>query len=296
MEFHVFGSSTISGSYFVRYIKRDFPHFQVFQYSRQNLSERYCDFDNPHDFIPAGNSSVPSVWISFAPIWKFSHFFSYLVHNRPAVVSNIVYLIASSSSSALAKRFSFNAIDKLLVATLVNSESSLTSLCLSHNISVSVLRPSLIYGSYGSQKDSNVSFLLLLLRCLPFLVLPSGAGLRQPIHASQLAFVYISLIRRYLDGNIFCNGTAVEVGGDEELSYTMLLRRLQLSLPRTDPARFCIILSIPPSLFYLLASPVLLVSPKSYEAILRICSNLSGYRKSSNITFQAPQAFPVSPL
>ena len=169
MEIHVFGSSTISGSYFVRYIKQYFPHFRVFQYSRQHLSDRYCDFDNPHDFIPAGNPTVSAVWISFAPIWKFSLFFTYLVQNRPAVVSNIVYLIASSSSSALAKRFSFNASDKSLVETLVNSESSLISLCLSHDISVSVLRPSLIFGHplwfWFASTDTcySVSFCLYLI-------------------------------------------------------------------------------------------------------------------------------------
>jgi hypothetical protein len=69
----------------------------------------------------------------------------------------------------------------------------------------------------------------------------------------------------------------IALGGVSELSYAVMLRALQQSLPQQDPARRCRVLSVPNRLFYAAAAPLLLQSPKAFEAVLRIDSDFSGF-------------------
>ena len=68
------------------------------------------------------------------------------------------------------------------------------------------------------------------------------------------------------------------------------------ALPANDPARNCRILEIPNRLVFLLAAPLLLRSPKAYEAVLRIGADLAGFTPSHQLLDQPPQPFPVLPL
>jgi len=88
----------------------------------------------------------------------------------------------------------------------------------------------------------------------------------------------------------------ITLGGDSEVSYVAMLRALQQSLPQTDPARRCRVLSLPTRLFYAAASPLLLQSPKAFEAVLRIGSDLSGFTPAHQLLMAKPQPFPVLPL
>ena len=62
------------------------------------------------------------------------------------------------------------------------------------------------------------------------------------------------------------------------------------------PARHCRICEIPNRLFFLLAAPLLLRSPKAFEAVLRIGADLAGFTRSHQLLDQPPQPFPVLPL
>jgi len=127
--------------------------------------------------------------------------------------------------------------------------------------------------------------------------LPSHSGLRQPIHASQLAAVALELAQRMfgpgLDSSL---PERIALGGDSQLSYKAMLQALQQALPANDPARHCRICEIPNRLFFLLAAPLLLRSPKAYEAVLRIGADLAGFTPSHQLLDQPPQPFPVLPL
>ena len=135
------------------------------------------------------------------------------------------------------------------------------------------------------------------MRRLPLLPLPAQTGLRQPIHASQLAAVALELVRQFTttgwDPQL---PQRIALGGDSELSYASMLRVLQQSLPQADPARCCRVLTLPPRLFYAAASPLLLQSPKAFEAVLRIGSDLSGFTPAHQLLHAKPQPFPVLPL
>ena len=135
------------------------------------------------------------------------------------------------------------------------------------------------------------------MRRLPLLPLPAQTGLRQPIHASQLAAVALELVRQFTTSGWDPQlPQRIALGGDSELSYAAMLRALQQSLPQTDPARRCRVLSLPTRLFYAAASPLLLQSPKAFEAVLRMGSDLSGFTRAHQLLKAKPQPFPVLPL
>ena len=75
-----------------------------------------------------------------------------------------------------------------------------------------------------------------------------------------------------------------------------MLRALQQLLPPGDPARRCRLLPLPSRLFHAAAAPLLLHSPKAFEAVLRIGADLAGFTPSHCLLDASPQLFPVLPV
>ena len=75
-----------------------------------------------------------------------------------------------------------------------------------------------------------------------------------------------------------------------------MISALQQAQPVDDLARRCRLLPIPNRLFFSLAAPLLLRSPKAFEAVLRMGSNLSGFTPAHQLLGREPQPFPVLPL
>jgi len=88
----------------------------------------------------------------------------------------------------------------------------------------------------------------------------------------------------------------ITLGGDTTLSYAAMISALQEAQPAGDPARRCGLLPIPNRLFFSLAAPLLLRSPKAFEAVLRIGADLSGFTPAHKLLGREPQPFPVLPL
>ena len=84
------------------------------------------------------------------------------------------------------------------------------------------------------------------MRRLPLVLLPSHPGLRQPIHASQLAAVALELAQQMLGPGLDpALPERIAFGGDSQISYKSMLQALQQDLPANDPARNCRICEIP---------------------------------------------------
>ncbi len=300
MNLHLFGASTPSGEALRQRAASCLPVGSVAVYSRKpHANPPYChwaDFHDPSGFSPAC-PDCPGLWISFAPIWLLAPFFEQLAIDHPERLSGLRGVIACSSSSALTKRFAANRFDRQLVKQLVNAEQQLFATCSRLQVPCRILRPTLIYGQVGPYGDQNLSRLVELLRFLPLLPLPAESGLRQPIHSSQLAAVALQIANQLVNNDWNPDQPAcIEVGGDTELSYTDMLRSLQQSLPQDDTARRCHLLPVPNRLFFLLAAPLLIRSPKAFEAVLRMGVDLSGFTPAHQYLRVAPQAFPVHPL
>jgi len=301
IQIHLFGAATGSGESFRAQAFSELHHCPLFAYSRNcgkiGADYHYLDFNSPGSFYPAGDLAAPSVWISFGPIWLLAPFFEQLSISRPERLANVVGMIACSSSSVLTKRFAANSFDRELAARLASAEDQLLSACRRLSVGCRILRPSIIYGQIGRYGDRNFSRLLNILKRVPLLPLPINSGLRQPIHASQLASVALHYVRQLAGPGWEADSPErIALGGDTTLSYVAMLRALQHAQPTNDPARRCRLLPIPNRLFFLLTAPLLLRSPKSFEAILRIGANLSGFTPVHELLECEPQPFPVLPL
>ena len=296
MQLHLFGSATPTGEAF-RYHASNADHpWPLHAYSRRSAANP-ADFTNPNVFRPAGNPGAPAIWISFGPIWLLAPFLEQLALEHSDRLAGLRGLIACSSSSAITKRFAANRFDRELVAHLSGSEDQLLATCSRLQVPCRILQPTLIYGQAGTYGDRNLSKLLQLLRRLPCLPLPAESGLRQPIHASQLAAVALRIAEQLRGSG--CDPSLAEritLGGDTTLTYAAMISALQEAQPATDLARRCRLLPIPNRIFFSLAAPLLLRSPKAFEAVLRMGANLSGFTPAHQLLGREPQPFPVLPL
>src|SRR4029077_14864142 len=94
-------------------------------------------------------------------------------------------VVAFTSTSIVTKIESEVASERELLQRLAEGERRLIATCERYNVGWTILRPTLVY---AEGRDGNVSRLARLIR--RFGVLPlmgSGAGLRQPVHAEDLA-------------------------------------------------------------------------------------------------------------
>jgi len=297
MYIHIFGALTHTGEALKQQLCSAHAAFPLVAYSRRDPSLLPADFSDPGSFRPGGEPGALGLWISFGPIWLLAPFLEQLALEHPERLHGLRGVIACSSSSAITKRFAANRFDRELVARLTTAEDQLIATCRRLELPCRILRPTLIYGRVGPYVDRNLSRLIGLMRRLPLLPLPAHTGLRQPIHASQLAAVALELVRQFTtSGWDPLLPQRVALGGDSELSYSDMLRALQQCLPQTDPAQRCRLLSVPNRLFYAASSPLLLQSPKTFEAVLRMGSDLSGFTPAHQLLMAKPQPFPVLPL
>jgi hypothetical protein len=296
MELHLFGAATPTGEALRQQAANTVPPWRLHAYSRRSAVTP-ADFTNPAEFHPSGNQGTPALWISFGPIWLLAPFLEQLASEHPGRLAGLRGLIACSSSSVITKRFAANRFDRELVPRLSGAEDQLLTTCRRLQVPCRILQPTLIYGQAGPYGDRNLSKLLHLLQRLPFMPLPAESGLRQPIHASQLAAVALHMAEQ-LSGPC-CDPSLPEripLGGDTTLTYSALLSALQQAQPAGDPARRCRLLLIPNRLFFSFTAPLLLRSPKSFEAVLRMGANLSGFTPVHQILGGEAQPFPVLPL
>jgi len=296
MKVNVFGATSFTGTAFLRTLADWVGCSGIFTYSRDPECSCPVDMSLPATFMPASGSDS-SIWVAFAPIWIFApffHAFASKTHNLSSLVSGV---IACSSSSVLAKRFSANTYDQSLVARLCSAENLLLETCRSAGVPCRILRPALVYGKSGNKGDLNLSRIIVAMRYLPILPLPAFSGLRQPIHASQLGAVILELVKQIAEGMLDpFTPECIAIGGDSELTYTAMLLALQQSLPPSDSARNCRLISIPNRFFFLLCAFLLFRSTRDFEAGLRMASNLSGFTPCHQIHGGSPSNFPVLPL
>ncbi len=301
IDIHIFGASTAVGESLRRTCNSSNFIRNIYSYSRfpskYTSDFYYADFNASATFYPAGDAVGSNIWVSFAPIWKFAPFFYRLSLISPHRLHGLSGLIACSSSSVITKRFATNSFDKTLVSKLSTAEQQLLSACNRLEIPCSILQPTLIYGKVGDYGDKNLSRLLHIIRRLPFLPLPSQTGLRQPIHASQLASLSLQLAYHISSSPLAApSSEIIPVGGDTTLTYTDMIMQLMLANPSSDSLSYCHLLPIPNRLFFLLSAPLLLRSPKTFEAVYRMGADLSGFTPVHKFLGTAPQPFPVLPI
>jgi hypothetical protein len=254
---------------------------------------QHCDLRTADSF----EQPLEGILVSFAPLWDLAPFLARLAEQRPRQLAGVRGVVACSSSSVITKRFAFNRFDRDLVQRLSASQDSLIHTCKDLGLPCKIVAPTLIYGRVGADGDRNLSQLLRWMRRFPLLPIPADTGLRQPIHASQLAAVirtFVMALVRQTDRAP--TSEIVAVGGDDTLTYHQLLLRLQQQCEASDLARGCRLVSIPTWLFRILSVPLLVAAPKGFEAVMRMQVDLAGFLPSHQLVGEDPRPFPVLPL
>ena len=279
---HIFGASTVSAQYLIDLIKEGDLKCRLNLYSRKNVKYKYIDFRDK-DTFPSKILEKKSIFINFGPIWEFAFFLDKLINQERIATPNLEGVISCSSSSVITKRFANNKFDKDLSKSLLEAEDLLIKCCKSIKTNLIVLQPTLIYGGYKNLKDNNISKIISILRVSPLIPFPSESGLRQPIHSSQLADIVMFYINKLINNNYEFVETKIALGGENTISYFEMLKIIQKNLPKNDFGKYCLIVKIPNRIFNFICSPILLFSPKSYDSILRINCNLSGFKSYLDI-------------
>lgn len=240
---------------------------------------------------------LEGILVSFAPLWDLAPFLVTLAELHPGQLAGLRAVVACSSSSVITKRFAFNRFDRDLVQRLGESQDILIRTCKNLGIPCRIVAPTLIYGRVGAHGDRNLSQLLQWMRRFPCLPLPADTGLRQPIHATQLAAVVRILVMGFVcQTDVVPISDVIAIGGDDTLTYHELLLRLQQQCESSDRARRCRLVAIPAWLFRALAAPLLLAAPKGFEAVMRMQVDLAGFLPAHSLIDEDPRTFPVLPV
>lgn len=201
---------------------------------------------------------------SLSPIWLLPDVLPLLK------ARGMTRLVAFSSTSRFTKEASPEAAERAVAKALADAEAAVETFCAQHSVAWTILRPTLIY---AEGRDGNVSRLAGLIR--RFKVLPlsgAGEGLRQPVHADDLAAGAIAAAAAPAAA-----GRAYALVGGETLAYRDMVRRIYQGLGRTP-----LIAPLPPWLFSLLLTLARPFFPGATAAM--------GARMSQDLTFDAADA------
>ncbi len=145
---------------------------------------------------------------------------------RDAPLAPDARVLATSSMSAVSKQQAPGAAERALAARLRAGERLLIETCRARGIGWTVLRPTLIYGVGRDRSLTPLAQRAQRWRVFP---LPAGRGLRQPVHAADVAAALHAAGTRAqaLDA-------LLEIGGGERLPAAAMFARVHASLPFTS--------------------------------------------------------------
>jgi nucleoside-diphosphate-sugar epimerase len=151
-------------------------------------------------------------------------------------------VVVFSSSSVETKQESGNAAERNQIQAMLSLESSIQHRAEIKGVKLAILRPTLIY---GCGLDTNISRLASWIRRFGFMpVNGSAGGLRQPVHADDLASVAITAM---LSKDVL--PPVLSLTGGDTLSYSDMVIKIFAALGK--PAR---LVRLPERLFVLLVN------------------------------------------
>lgn len=186
--------------------------------------------------IPDANADFAEqtpYWISLAPLPMLPDYFARLER------AGARRIVALSSTSLFTKSDSPDAKERDFVAALADAEARLQNWAESRGVEWIILRPTLIYG-HGM--DKNISEIARFIKRFGFFpVLGKASGLRQPVHADDVANACLAAL-----SNLAVKNKAYTVSGAEKLSYRDMVIRIFNAMNRTPR-----LLTVPVSVFRL---------------------------------------------
>lgn len=167
--------------------------------------------DGLHPALP--KFEAPVALIHLAPLWTASELLSI------CAVCGVDRVIAFGSTSVFTKKNSSTPQEKVTAERLAQAEIALQKGCEKLGVRWVLLRPTLVYAPGMDKNLSRISALVRRFRLLP--LIPPATGLRQPVHAEDLAVACTEILRL----GAF-NNRAYNVSGGETLTYREMVERL----------------------------------------------------------------------
>lgn len=208
--------------------------------SKNSLSWHLADISDPDQFP---DIKAPTL-AHLAPLWLLPPLLPVLV---PLGIKRV---IAFGSTSVFSKANSANTGERELAAGLAAAEETIRLKCGACGINWTVFRPTLVY---DCAQDKNVSRIARFIERYGFFpLLGKAGGLRQPIHADDLAKACVTALEQPMTFN-----RAYNLSGGETLTYRRMVEKIFDSLGK--PAR---LITVPSAAYYLGISLMSLLSSK----------------------------------
>lgn len=132
-------------------------------------------------------------------------------------------LVTVGTTSRFTKAESPSSLDQRMVEDQARAETELARLCKQHGIAWTLLRPTMVY---DGRSDKNVAIIVRIIKrwgCFP--VIGDAHGLRQPLHAQDLASACLAVLE-----NRGTHDKAYNLAGGEQLTYRAMVERIFLVL------------------------------------------------------------------
>lgn len=139
-------------------------------------------------------------------------------------------IVALSSTSVLTKQDSPDARERELIRAIAAAEEALALRCKALGILWTIFRPTLVYGAGRDKNVGAIADWIRRYRCFP--LLGEGKGLRQPVHADDVAAACVAVLE-----NPRTFDTCYELAGATVLSY----REMVEAIFRAAGLRPCVI-------------------------------------------------------
>ncbi len=167
------------------------------------------------------NTNTAPIWQGCkADAWVHLAFLpSAIPHLKEVVSSGVRRFVGFSSTSVFTKKAAESGAEQRTIQELVEAEASVESICQAQGIGWTLFRPTMIY---GCGMDQNIAFIQRVIdRFGAFPVAGKGKGLRQPVHAEDLALACIAVL-----DNVRALNKAYNLSGGETLAYREMVERI----------------------------------------------------------------------
>lgn len=221
-SFLVFGASGAVGRFLLPQLAARGERVSAVSRTASARSHETMNIEWLHgDFCGAGMPPLPDTEILFS-LGPLDAFAAWYVHTPSAAARRIVAL---GSMSAESKRDSIDAAERELSERLRDSEALLMQAARERGADCTIFRPTLIYGGGRDRSVAPIARFAQRWRVLP---VPRGAsGLRQPVHAGDLAAACLAVL-----ANASTFGKIYPLGGGERLRFDAMLARIASGPPR----------------------------------------------------------------
>ncbi len=218
----IIGATSLVGDCLLPLLKKN--GWQIVGYSR-NTSRLVADGVEWQELPPPYQTSFPRIergvshWVCAAPILVLPKYFSLL---EAYGVRRIVVL---SSTSRYTKNESPDPEEQTMARYLAEAEECVQTWAENHGVEWVILRPTLIY---DFKRDKNIVEIARFIQYFNFFpLLGKASGLRQPIHAYDVATACMAALQA--EG---AENRAYNISGGETLSYNEMVTRVFAALGR----------------------------------------------------------------